>query len=143
MHDEWTKVISGDRLVKFTYFDLPTGPAFMTAQIAAHEVVYSIISERIERPFSRVGVAGRFDYELRPGPPERLIIRDDPVDALGRRLKLNKTTSLKAAFDAAHKDGMDAIQRGDYDAFGNAIDRERKIIDAIDTTIKHASKRRK
>jgi len=38
---------------------------------------------------------------------------------------------------------MDAIQRGDYDAFGNAIDRERKIIDAIDTTIKHASKRRK
>ena len=40
MQDEWTKVISGDRLVKFTYFDLPTGAAFMTAQIAAHEVVY-------------------------------------------------------------------------------------------------------
>ena len=35
MHDEWSKVISGDRLVKFTYFDLPTGEAFMTAQIAA------------------------------------------------------------------------------------------------------------
>ena len=57
--------------------------------------------------------------------------------------KPNKTTSLKAAFDAAHKDGMDAIQRGDYDAFGNAIDRERKIIDDIDTTIKPAPKRRK
>jgi hypothetical protein len=80
---------------------------------------------------------------LRPGPPERLIIRDDPVDALGRLLKLNKTTSLKTAFDAAHKDGMDAMQRGDYDAFGNAIDRERKIIDDIDTTIKPAPKRRK
>ena len=74
---------------------------------------------------------------------ERRIIRDDPAEALARLLKPNKTTSLKAAFDAAHKDGMDAIQRGDYDAFGNAIDRERKIIDAIDTTIKHASKRRK
>ena len=66
MKDEWTKVISGDRLVKFTYFDLPTGAIFMTAQIAAHEVVYSIISEQAARPFSRVDVEGRFDYELRP-----------------------------------------------------------------------------
>ena len=66
MQDEWTKVISGDRLVKFTYFDLPTGAAFMTAQIAHHEVVYSIISQERERPFSRVGVEGRFVYELRP-----------------------------------------------------------------------------
>jgi hypothetical protein len=66
MQDEWMKVISGDRLVKFTYFDLSTGAAFMTAQIASHEVVYSIISEEAERPFSRVGVEGRFLYELRP-----------------------------------------------------------------------------
>lgn len=66
MQDEWTKVISGDRLVKFTYVDLSTGAAFMTAQIASHEVVYSIISEEIDRPFSRVGVEGRFLYELRP-----------------------------------------------------------------------------
>ena len=77
------------------------------------------------------------------GPKEeRLITRDDPAETLRRLLKPNKT-SLKAAFDAAHKDGMDAIQRGDYDAFGNAIDRERKILDAIDTTIKRAPKRRK
>ena len=34
MEDEWTKVISGDRLVKFTYLDLPEGKAFLTAQIA-------------------------------------------------------------------------------------------------------------
>jgi hypothetical protein len=66
MKDEWTKVISGDRLVKFTCFDLPAGTAFMTAQIASHEVVYSIISKQVERPFSRVGVEGRFGYELRP-----------------------------------------------------------------------------
>jgi hypothetical protein len=40
MHDEWTKVSPGDRLVKFTYSDLPTGEAFLTAQIACHEVVW-------------------------------------------------------------------------------------------------------
>jgi hypothetical protein len=66
MTDEWTKVISGDRLVKFTYFDISAEAAFMTAQIAAHEVVYSILSEQTEQPFSRVGVEGRFLYELRP-----------------------------------------------------------------------------
>ena len=79
------------------------------------------------------------------GPKEeRLIIRDDPAEALQRLLlKANKITSLKAAFDAAHKNGIDALQRGDYDAFGNAIARERKILDEIDTTIKPAPKRRK
>ena len=41
MNDKWTKLISGDRLVRFTYCDLPAGAAFMTAQIANHEVVYS------------------------------------------------------------------------------------------------------
>jgi hypothetical protein len=65
MQDEWTKVISGGRLVKFTYFDLPEGTAFLTAQIAGHEVVCSIILEQTERPYSRAGVEGRFDYELR------------------------------------------------------------------------------
>ena len=65
MQDEWSTVISVDRLVKFTYYDLPSGEAFMTAQIAAHEVVYSILSEQTEA-FSRVGVEDRFSYELRP-----------------------------------------------------------------------------
>ena len=68
MNDKWTKLISGDRLVRFTYCDLPAGAAFMTAQIASHEVVYSILSEQTEYPFSRVGVEGRFGYELRPIP---------------------------------------------------------------------------
>jgi hypothetical protein len=59
---------SGDRLVKFTYCDLPAGAVFMTAQIASHEVVYSIVSEQTEYSLSRVGVEGRFGYELRPIP---------------------------------------------------------------------------
>ena len=66
MEDEWAKVISGDRLVKFTYSDLPDGAAFLTAQIAGHEVVYSIIVEETEQPFSRHGVERHFEYEFRP-----------------------------------------------------------------------------
>jgi hypothetical protein len=66
MKDEWLKVISGDRLVKFTYFDLPDGAAFLTAQIAGHQVVYSIILDNTERPFSRDRVEHRFDQELQP-----------------------------------------------------------------------------
>jgi hypothetical protein len=31
MHDEWTKAISGDRLVKFTLLEPPEGEAFLTA----------------------------------------------------------------------------------------------------------------
>jgi hypothetical protein len=65
MEDQWAKVISGDRLVKFTYSDLPEGAAFLTAQIAGHEVVYSIILEQTEHPFSRHGVERHFRYELR------------------------------------------------------------------------------
>ena len=66
MRDEWTKGISDDRLVKFTYADLPDGAAFLTAQIAGHEVVYSIIVEETEQPFSRRGVERHFEYEFRP-----------------------------------------------------------------------------
>ncbi len=36
MEDEWTNVISGDRLVKFTYLEIAEGKAFLTAQIAGH-----------------------------------------------------------------------------------------------------------
>ena len=65
MRDEWLTVISGDRLVKFTYADLSAGIAFLTAQIAGHEVVYSIILEPAEQPFSRAAVERHFEYELR------------------------------------------------------------------------------
>ena len=66
MQEEWLKVISGDRLVKFTYLELPDGEAFLTAQIAGHEVVYSVILTQIEHPFRREGVECHFEYELRP-----------------------------------------------------------------------------
>ena len=66
MEDQWTKVISGDRLVKFTSVDLPEGEAFLTAQIAGHDVVYSVMLRRAEHPFNREGVERHFDYECPP-----------------------------------------------------------------------------
>ena len=65
MRDEWLTVISGDRVVKFTYFELPEGAVFLSAQIAGHEVVYSIISQTAQ-PLGRADVERRFGYELRP-----------------------------------------------------------------------------
>ena len=68
MADEWTKVISGDRLVKFTYLELAEGKAFLTAQIAGHNVVYSVIVRQSEGPFTRDGVERHFDRECPPIP---------------------------------------------------------------------------
>ena len=59
-------MISGDRRVKFTYLDLPEGNAFLTAQIAGHEVVYSVLVGQAERPFNREGIEHHFDYECPP-----------------------------------------------------------------------------
>ena len=64
MEDEWTKVMSDARLVKFTYADLPGGHAFLTAQIAGHAVVYSVMLPRAVDPFSREGIERQFNYEL-------------------------------------------------------------------------------
>ena len=65
MQDEWTTVISDGRLVKFTYSDRLAEVVFMTAQIAGHEVVYSIISKEVDLPFSHADVERRFAFELR------------------------------------------------------------------------------
>jgi len=70
MHDEWTKVNPRGQLVKFTYAALPNGEAFLTAQIAGHEVVCSVILPQPEHPFSREGVERHFphgtDFGVRP-----------------------------------------------------------------------------
>ena len=65
MKDEWTKP-SGAQLVKFTYEDFAEGGAFLTAQIAGHDVVYSVLLAVAERPFSRDSVERRFQRELHP-----------------------------------------------------------------------------
>jgi hypothetical protein len=70
MQDEWKTVSPGGQLVKFTYSELPGGKVFLTAQIAGHEVVCSVILSEPEHPFSREGVESHFehgtDFGLRP-----------------------------------------------------------------------------
>ena len=68
MHDEWIRNIPGNRLVKFTYLELPDGGAFLTAQIGGNEVVYSLILDSATGPFSREDVERHFERELRPIP---------------------------------------------------------------------------
>ncbi len=55
---------SGGRVVKFTYLELSEGLAFLTAQIAGHEVVYSVVLQHAEYPFTREAVERHFHYEL-------------------------------------------------------------------------------
>jgi len=62
MQDEWKKVNPHGQLVKFTYSELPDGKVFLTAQIAGHEVVCSVILPKPELPFSREGVESHFEH---------------------------------------------------------------------------------
>jgi hypothetical protein len=62
--DEWIKKLSDGRLVRFTYLEIADGGAFMTAQIARNEVVYSILSRELNNPLSRKEVESRFESEL-------------------------------------------------------------------------------
>jgi len=72
MKDEWIRVNRVGQLVKFTYDDLPEGEAFLTAQIAGHEVVCSVLLPKPEFPFSREVVESHFkqgtDLGLPPYP---------------------------------------------------------------------------
>ncbi len=62
--DEWIKALSDGRLVQFTYLELAAGGAFMTAQIARNEVVYSILLNAVNNPLNRKEVESRFESEL-------------------------------------------------------------------------------
>jgi hypothetical protein len=57
---------------------------------------------------------------------------------IGRGIAKTATRAIKQKFDAAHasvdaahRDGMDALKRGDYEKLGEAITRERDAIAAI------------
>ena len=51
-------------MVKFVYQALPDGGAFITAQIAGNEVVYSILSPPARSLQTREDVERRFEAEL-------------------------------------------------------------------------------
>jgi hypothetical protein len=51
--EEWIKTLEDGRKVKFIYQELPENRAFITAQIAGNEVVYSIVLDDVQNPLSR------------------------------------------------------------------------------------------
>jgi hypothetical protein len=62
--DEWIKTLADARKVKFIYQELPEDGAFITAQIAGNEVVYSIVLTKAGNPLSREAIESRFKGEL-------------------------------------------------------------------------------
>jgi hypothetical protein len=65
MPDEaWITTLADSRKVKFIYQELPEDGAFLTAQIAGNEVVYSIVLAKARNPLSREDVERRFAGEL-------------------------------------------------------------------------------
>jgi hypothetical protein len=65
MHDEeWIKTLEDGSKVKFIYQELPEDGAFLTAQFAGNEVVYSVVLAKAGNPLSREGVESHFKGEL-------------------------------------------------------------------------------
>jgi hypothetical protein len=62
--EEWTKTLEDGRRVKFINQELPGNRAFITAQIAGNEVVYSIFLDNVKNPLSRLEVESQFAPEL-------------------------------------------------------------------------------
>jgi hypothetical protein len=62
--EEWIKKLEDGRKVKFIYQELPDDGAFITAQIAGNEIVYSVVLTKAGNPLSREDVEGHFKGEL-------------------------------------------------------------------------------
>jgi hypothetical protein len=62
--EEWIKELEDCRRVKFIYQELPDDGAFLTAQLAGNEVVYSVVLTKARNPLSREDVEGHFKGEL-------------------------------------------------------------------------------
>jgi hypothetical protein len=62
--EEWIKKLEDGRNVKFIYQELPVDGAFITAQLAGNEVVYSVVLTKAGNPLSREDVESYFKGEL-------------------------------------------------------------------------------
>ena len=61
---EWIKILEDGRRVKFIYQELPEDGAFITAQLAGSEIVYSVVLRKAGNPLSREDVESHFNSEL-------------------------------------------------------------------------------
>jgi hypothetical protein len=64
MPDEWIKTLADGRMVEFTCQELLVAGAFVTAQIARNEVVYSAVLTKAKNPLSREDVESHLKSEL-------------------------------------------------------------------------------
>jgi hypothetical protein len=64
LEEEWVKTLEDGRKVKFIYQELPKDGAFITAQLAGNEVVYSVVLIKARNPLSRGDVESHFKDEL-------------------------------------------------------------------------------
>ena len=62
--DAWIKTLENGRKVEFIYLELPDDGAFITAQLAGNEVVYSVVLSKARNPLTREGVESHFKAEL-------------------------------------------------------------------------------
>jgi hypothetical protein len=62
--EEWIKTLEDGRKVKFIYQVVPNDGAFITAQLAGNEVVYSVLLTEAGNPLSREDVESHFNAEL-------------------------------------------------------------------------------
>ena len=62
--EEWIKTLEDGRKVKFIYQELPDDGAFISAQLARNEVVYSVVLTNAGNPLSREDVVSHFEGEL-------------------------------------------------------------------------------
>jgi hypothetical protein len=63
-NQEWITTLEDGRMVKFIYQTAPGGGPFVTAQIAANEIVYSIPLTKARTPSNRKDVESHFRHEL-------------------------------------------------------------------------------
>ena len=61
---DWIKTLKDGRRVKFIYQELPDSGAFLSAQVAGNEVVYSVILTKVRNLLSREDVESHFEAEL-------------------------------------------------------------------------------
>lgn len=62
--EEWITHLEDGSMVKFTYLKLSEYGAFITAQVAGNEVVYSVVLTNAKNPLSHEDVEGHFQGEL-------------------------------------------------------------------------------
>ena len=55
--EEWIKTLADGRNVKFIYQELPMDGAFLTAQLAGNEIVYSVVLTKAKKSLSREDTA--------------------------------------------------------------------------------------